>query len=217
VAPPMGHSWSGELKAAIYGASLFDEASVCIALHRVRTMLREREVCVVGPLADNVPDSCEVVISVEGVEPLYSGPFPSIIVGDGDSGGLATYSTCGFGRYCFLHFHGDNMILASELAGAARGWLVPTSQAFCVPPLLGIGGYTDGDRAVILAMVMGASYIKIIGFNFNNPVCLHKRSRLCNILYNKKTKLALAQRIIEYVSRRLGYIWEGSLLYRIEN
>lgn len=180
-----------------------DWSGACRILQDLWMRLECSSVCVLGPNT-----------SIEGgLDCLLAGPEPAILHGlrlgrrllyvttDLDSSlrllGMADYVAV----YKLVHVHGDNHYRLP----AARGWrgVVYTSQVEA-PGVLPLGGFTDGDRAVITAMVMGARVVRVYGFN--PPVYTGYK----DYGYHKPYKLDVAMKIIRHVAGRLGYTMEVS-------
>jgi len=68
-----------------------------------------------------------------------------------------------------IHAHGDNGPAVEAWAPRFTGPVVGTTQAKPVGGLRNFGGFTDGDRAVLMAAHFGASKINLVGFDFENP------------------------------------------------
>ena len=69
----------------------------------------------------------------------------------------------------FLHAHSDNILALEQLSERFTGDIVGTTQ---VEPetgsgLINYGGFSDGDRAVFISQHLGAGFIILLGFNFN--------------------------------------------------
>ncbi len=124
-------------------------------------------------------DSCRQLLRV--------GHVPDIVVTDLD-GDLRTqlkaFEELSIG---VVHAHGDNRHLLQEVRRIAGG-VLGTCQ--CAPPrnLANFGGFTDGDRAVLMALELGAERVGLAGFDFI-------RARPDTEV--KRRKLRWAQRIIE--------------------
>ncbi|MDP6363795.1 MAG: hypothetical protein QF519_02775 [Candidatus Poseidoniia archaeon] len=99
------------------------------------------------------------------------------------------------GAALVVHGHGDNLAALGE-------WLPRLRPAAltAVRPAPGVacwGGFTDGDRAALAALAMGARRVWLAGFSFNavGPYSGLSRGRL------KRRKLAWAQRILRAAAR----------------
>ena len=169
----------------------------CLALEGIRAGVN-RGVCILGPSTSSSLEGC----------PALAGPEPAVhhalaqgrrllyLTTDLDMGlrllGMAEYGS----RYKLVHVHGDNHYRLS----LARGWsgVLYTSQVDN-PYTLPVGGFTDGDRAVVVALILGAPWVRVLGFR-EGEEAWYKDYRL-----QKEGKVEVAFRIIEHVAARLGY------------
>jgi len=69
-----------------------------------------------------------------------------------------------------IHAHGDNIQKLGEVVPRLKGTILGTTQSIPVRAVRNIGGFTDGDRSVIMASLLGAKRIFIHGFDYSNPV-----------------------------------------------
>ncbi|MEM1578190.1 MAG: 6-hydroxymethylpterin diphosphokinase MptE-like protein [Archaeoglobaceae archaeon] len=65
-----------------------------------------------------------------------------------------------------LHAHGDNIPRIREVIPKLRNF-VATTQSVPFDRVYNFGGFTDGDRAAIIAKKFGAKKISLYGFDFN--------------------------------------------------
>ncbi len=75
-----------------------------------------------------------------------------------------------------LHAHGDNVSRIRSVIPHVKKF-VGTTQSVPFDRIYNFGGFTDGDRAALLAKRFGARYIRLYGFDFDfadNPVKLKK-------------------------------------------
>ncbi|AEA46100.1 6-hydroxymethylpterin diphosphokinase MptE-like protein [Archaeoglobus veneficus] len=89
------------------------------------------------------------------------------------------------GCILILHAHGDNMDRIRDVVPKV-GRFIGTTQSKPFNRIYNFGGFTDGDRAAILAKEMGASRITLYGFDFDDAEGL------------KRKKLRWARRILEF-------------------
>ncbi len=99
------------------------------------------------------------------------------------------------GAVAVIHGHGDNIDLLKKYVPLFEGLILPTVQCRPLEGLFNFGGFTDGDRAVVLAKSLGAEKIHLRGFDFSNPY--FKAGKDPEI---KRKKLLWAKKIIEMVS-----------------
>ena len=119
-----------------------------------------------------------------------------VIVSDMDGDVKAEMDLNEEGSLLLLHFHGDNYIGASEIAGKLKGKFMVTVQGKPTECTFNFGGFTDGDRAVMLAEEFRSGRIYLIGFDFEHPLEKGKEAVI------KKKKLRWAKEIIEGVQKR---------------
>lgn len=102
------------------------------------------------------------------------GPFPDILRANQE------------GSIAVVHAHGDNLEALQRYVPELKR-VIGTAQ--CRPPegLYNFGGFTDGDRCVFLAKELGATSIKLVGFDFEDE----------SVTPRKKRKLIWAKRLIE--------------------
>ena len=87
-----------------------------------------------------------------------------------------------------LHAHGDNVDRIKEIVPMLKGF-VATTQVEPFDGIYNFCGFTDGDRAVSIAVKMGAKEIRLVGFDFKKAEGI------------KLKKLRWAKRIIETILR----------------
>jgi len=73
-----------------------------------------------------------------------------------------------------LHAHGDNMDRVKKVAPRVSEF-VGTTQTEPFDRIYNFGGFTDGDRAVLIAQHFGASEINLVGFDFERAEGAKKR------------------------------------------
>jgi len=76
-----------------------------------------------------------------------------------------------------VHAHGDNMERIKRIVPKLSKF-VATTQVIPKEKVYNFGGFTDGDRAAIIAKKMGAKMIKLYGFDFGNANSTLKRKKL---------------------------------------
>ncbi len=69
-----------------------------------------------------------------------------------------------------IHAHGDNISKLRATVPFLSGWVLGTTQSIPIGRVRNIGGFTDGDRSIIMASLMGAKTVYIHGFDYDNPV-----------------------------------------------
>lgn len=80
-----------------------------------------------------------------------------------------------------VHAHGDNVEQVIRYASFFTN-VLGTTQAQPVGNVYNFGGFTDGDRAIFLAVALGASEITLAGMDFGDIVTKYSRPNLENDL-----------------------------------
>jgi len=119
------------------------------------------------------------------------GNVPDIIVTDLDGDVADQLSANAQGAVVVVHAHGDNVDALRRYVPRFQGLIAPTTQAAPFDGIQNYGGFTDGDRAVMLARHFGATDIRLTGFDFEVP--RPKEGRDAEL---KRRKLAWAKRLI---------------------
>jgi uncharacterized Rossmann fold enzyme len=92
-----------------------------------------------------------------------------------------------------VHAHGDNVeAIRRHLPELPVRSVLPTTQAAPRRPVGNHGGFTDGDRAALLADAVGADRLLFPGWDFDDPTVDAEKAR----------KLAWAERILHWLERR---------------
>lgn len=101
-----------------------------------------------------------------------------------------------------IHAHGDNIEKIASLTSFFNN-ILGTTQAQPVGNLYNFGGFTDGDRAMFLAVALGASQITLAGMDFGDIVTKYSRPNLENYLAKaddfKKKKLVYAEKFTNWI------------------
>ena len=101
-----------------------------------------------------------------------------------------------------VHAHGDNLEQVIKYTSFFTN-VIGTTQAQPVGNIYNFGGFTDGDRAIFLAVALGASEITLAGMDFGDVVTKYSRPKLESDLAEadefKKKKLVYAERLTQWV------------------
>ncbi len=119
------------------------------------------------------------------------GAVPDIIVTDLDGEVKDQLCANAQGSVVVILAHGDNLDKIERYVPWFSGMITPTTQARPFEGIYNFGGFTDGDRAVMLARHFGATRIDLLGFDMENPRI--KAGRNVEI---KRKKLKIAQELI---------------------
>lgn len=116
---------------------------------------------------------------------LQNGVLPDIIVTDLDGPFQEILLAHDQGALVVVHAHGDNIDALRKYVPQLKK-VMGTTQFRPLKNVYNFGGFTDGDRCVFLAREMGASSIKLLGFDFEDE----------RVTPRKRKKLAWAKRLI---------------------
>ena len=125
---------------------------------------------------------------------LDRGIRPDVVVTDLDGDIDSQIEASAKGAVTAIHAHGDNGDLIRMYAGLFKGRILLTTQSTPENTVYDFGGFTDGDRAVCMAVHFGAGRIHLRGFDYDDPM-----PKDGNDPSVKKRKLAWAERIIGIV------------------
>lgn len=119
------------------------------------------------------------------------GRIPDIIVTDLDGNVADQISASAQGSIVVILAHGDNVGAIERYVPWFPGPIVLTTQGRPFDDVHNFGGFTDGDRAVMLARHLGVKKIFLAGFDLDDP--RPKEGRDIEI---KRRKLEEARRLI---------------------
>ena len=127
---------------------------------------------------------------------------PDIVATDLD-GNLDDILLANFrGANVAIHAHGDNMDKIAKLTPFFTS-VLGTTQAQPVGNLYNFGGFTDGDRAMFLAVALGAEEITLAGMDFGDVVTRYSRPNIETDLAQaddfKKKKLGYAEKFAQWI------------------
>ncbi|WP_298519407.1 6-hydroxymethylpterin diphosphokinase MptE-like protein [uncultured Methanobrevibacter sp.] len=106
------------------------------------------------------------------------------------------------GANIVIHAHGDNIDKIASLTSFFNN-VLGTTQAQPVGNLYNFGGFTDGDRAMFLAVALGASEMTLAGMDFGDIVTRYSRPNIETDLAEaddfKKKKLKYAELFTQWI------------------
>ncbi len=129
---------------------------------------------------------------------------PDIIVTDldGDMGDIICANH--EGAFLVIHAHGDNMEKLKEFVPRLNR-VMGTTQSTPLTHVYNFGGFTDGDRALFLAVELGAEYITLAGMDFGKEVTRYSRPAMKEPKGQadeiKELKLKHAKKLVEWVAK----------------
>ena len=161
-----------------------------------------QEVTIVGAGIDDdekIPSG--VLIAADGAVSacLERQLIPDIVVTDLDGNLLDIVSANESGSNIVLHGHGDNLSKLFEFYTRIKvislTTTYPSDMSNCW------GGFTDGDRALMMSLSQGVSLVNLVGFNFS------KVGKYTGKYSPKKLqKLDWARRIVEKCQDQTGKV-----------
>ncbi|ABM80799.1 6-hydroxymethylpterin diphosphokinase MptE-like protein [Hyperthermus butylicus] len=176
----MGYSRDGDCYAAKLLSTLLHEAATearYVELREVCRLLAScSTICVTGgsesleKWVHSLGSTCECIVAVDGSTSLLLGYGikPDIVIGDLDGSWQATLEAART-AIVVVHGHGDNI--------AALRYMVPrlpavhgTVQCEPTPYTSLVPGFTDGERALGLALLCGVESIHVYGMNVRERV-----------------------------------------------
>jgi len=125
---------------------------------------------------------------------LNAGLMPHVNVTDLDGDEDAILEANRKGAITVVHAHGDNMPELKKLVPKMEGKVLGTTQVSPTGRVRNFMGFTDGDRAVALAIAFKAEFIVLAGMDFGDKVGEYSGR------FNPKTKpkkLEIGRRLIE--------------------
>ncbi len=159
---------------------------------------RNRDFTVIGPHGGKFysGNTNIIIVADSAIDRVQNTPHLIVTDLDGNLHKILDYFHSG--SILCIHAHGDNINQMASFMPMVGSSFIGTSQVPEEKYLMNIEGFTDGDRAVIMADRLGAKTIRLDGFNFSEPV-EKKNSR------DKNLKLKYAEMIIRsVVERRTG-------------
>jgi uncharacterized Rossmann fold enzyme len=160
-------------------------------------LIRDRKVAILFPsreMPDTLDPDDQTLISVDGATNwlVKKGVVPHVVVTDLDGLEVIPKEPV----YVVL-LHGDNLKHLYKVYEMKR--VVLATQVFPKGGLLFTGGFTDGDRALALAIKYGAREVKLLNFDITEVGEYSKPSNYPLLLKDKMRKLAWAERIVNFL------------------
>jgi uncharacterized Rossmann fold enzyme len=149
----------------------------------------------------NLEDS--ILISADGATTglLEENIVPDIVVSDLDGKIEDLLIANNEGSFFIIHGHGNNLDLIYNHVKKFKKVLI-TTQSTPKENLYNFGGFTDGDRAVFLAIALNAKKIVLAGMDFGKYVTNYSRPNIksdIELADNiKEKKLKYAEKLIDW-------------------
>lgn len=134
---------------------------------------------------------------------LREGVMPDVIVTDLDGRIQDLLEASRRGAVAVIHAHGDNIPSLRRYVGRFEGGAVGTTQTEPVGGIYNFGGFTDGDRAVFMAVELGARVVVLGGMDFGRYVTEYSADRRGVVKEAgpvKRRKLLAAKRLLEWLA-----------------
>ena len=148
---------------------------------------------------DNIPKG--VLIAADGAVSacLERNLIPYIIVTDLDGNLPEMVWANKKGSKMVIHAHGDNLSrlfeFSSEIQAISLTTTYPSSATECW------GGFTDGDRSLMMSLAMGSDVVSLVGFNFEKV-----GDYTGKFSPKKLQKLSWARKIVNMCKQKTGKV-----------
>jgi uncharacterized Rossmann fold enzyme len=148
-----------------------------------------------------------VLIAADGAaRPMFEHNLaPELIVSDLDGCPACVKTVTKSGGVGFVHAHGDNMELLTKWIPELGAGIVGTTQVEPVKNVFNFEGFTDGDRAVYIAVALGAREVILAGMDLGSVVSKYSKPWLAGdskASEFKRRKLKWAKYLLERIARR---------------
>lgn len=197
IASDFGYDAERDRKATGILSNLLEDRKN-VSEEELASLLRGREAVVFGPAAPHIPDrqNQAYIAAGSGLSAMLDLEIvPDMVVTDLDGNVEALCKVNEQGAIAVVHAHGDNIDKIEQYVPSLKGPVCGTTQVRNLRNVHNFGGFTDGDRAVFLALHYDAKNIILSGFDFDNPVI--KEGREIEI---KRKKLEYAEKLIWFAS-----------------
>jgi len=188
-------------------------ASKVIDPQRLRNMLSGKPVLVFGAgpslegdlkriAKENLLKKCKI-ISADGATTALlkvAKIVPDIVVTDLDGNINDLFRANELGCVMVIHAHGDNIDLLRKYA-PLFGNILGTTQVEPRPNVYNFGGFTDGDRAVFLAVAMGARLVALAGMDLGRVIGKYSKDYVKSIEV-KFLKLKFCKELLEWLASK---------------
>lgn len=160
----------------------------------LRRVFEDRDAVIAGPALAKPPPRGGALVACDAATGLLAaqGRHPEVLVTDLDGPVEPQVKANACCTLAVLHAHGDNIPALRAWVPRFQGLLLGTCQCEPLGALRNFGGFTDGDRACILAAHFGARRLLLAGWDFLHPVPKQGKD-----LAVKARKLAWARRLID--------------------
>lgn len=202
-----GYDSSEDEKAAIILNQLLNDK--LISIEDLKHKIRNKPVLIfgAGPSLEsdikrisktNLFNTCKVIAADGATSGLLkiAEKIPDIIVTDLDGKIEDLKIANRKGSIMVVHAHGDNISQLNDYVKDLKN-ILGTTQVNPIGDLYNFGGFTDGDRAVILAEVLGGTPIAMAGMDLGDIAGYYSKASVPSIK-NKMMKLKFCKNILEW-------------------
>jgi hypothetical protein len=126
---------------------------------------------------------------------------PSVVVTDLDGNINDLLRADRLGSVMVVHGHGDNIDRLRRYVPKFKN-IVGTTQVEPRPNVYNFGGFTDGDRAVFLTVVMGAKLVALAGMDLGRVVGKYSKKQVRSVEV-KILKLKICKELLEWLASRV--------------
>lgn len=179
-------------------SELLDQRSV--GQEHMEALIRGKETVVFGPApftGVDIKDKVWISAGSSTAQLIEKEIWPNIVVTDLDGDVPLQVEANRKGAVIVIHAHGDNIQSLKEWVPRFSMPLMGTTQVEPTEQLPNFGGFTDGDRAVFLAVHFGARRIFLEGFDYEQPM-----GKPHVDIETKLLKLKYARQLIDYAARQ---------------
>ncbi len=129
--------------------------------------------------------------------------IPNIVVTDLDGEMMDIIHANQKGSFIVVHAHGNNIKKVNKFVSCLQR-IMGTTQSTPLENVYNFGGFTDGDRALFMAVELGASNIIMAGMDFGKRVTKYSRPDMEKSEGKaddvKKLKLEYAKSLVEWIA-----------------
>ena len=186
--------------------------SVSTSINRMAEIFKDKIAIVIGagPSIDEaisiIDDIHGVVLAADGAcgKLLEMGLTPHVIITDLDGRIDDIYECWRRGSYVVVHAHGDNIKFLGDYIPKFNERIIGTTQARPIGCLHNFGGFTDGDRAVFMALELKCKAVLMIGMDLSRVVGRYSKPWLkadSPIWPFKQAKFIIARKLLSWASK----------------
>jgi hypothetical protein len=200
-----------QLAANILSRLIAHKAS---SLQQLKTLLSDKPVLVFGAgpsLEEDVKQAAKEnllkrwpVISADGATTALlklARVAPKVVVTDLDGDVNDLLRADDLGSMLVVHGHGDNINRLQTYVPHLRH-VIGTIQVEPRPNVYNFGGFTDGDRAVFLAVAMKAKLVALAGMDLGSVIGKYSKKQVESVDV-KIAKLKICKELLEWLASRV--------------